>query len=98
MEDAFANESRVEGAAQALDLFKPAFARWKELLAELNDSESESAIIRAGALERFHEGHVLTRVVYKAAYACGVMKRHYEEEQIIRTLLSQQRWRKGRRG
>ncbi|KAG8895836.1 hypothetical protein FRC01_012177, partial [Tulasnella sp. 417] len=98
MEDAFANESRVEGAAQVLDLFKPAFARWKELLAELNDSESESAVLRAGALERFHEGHVLTRVVYKAAFACGVLKRHYEEEQVIRTLLSQRRWRKGRRG
>ncbi|KIO34751.1 hypothetical protein M407DRAFT_16703 [Tulasnella calospora MUT 4182] len=98
MEDAFAAESRVEGAAQVLDLFKPAFARWKELLAELSDSESESAVLRAGALERFHEGHVLTRVVYKAAYACGVLKRHYEEEQIIRTLLSQRRWRKGRRG
>lgn len=98
MEDAFANEARIEGAAQVLDLFKPAFARWKELLSELDDAESESAVIRAGALERFHEGHVLTRVVYKAAFACGVLKRHYEEEQVIRTLLSQRRWRKGRRG
>ncbi|KAG8986284.1 hypothetical protein FRB90_004105, partial [Tulasnella sp. 427] len=98
MEDAFANEARIEGAAQVLDLFKPAFTRWKVLLEELNDSESESAVLRAGALERFHEGHVLTRVVYKAAFACGVLKRHYEEEQIVRTLLSQRRWRKGRRG
>lgn len=88
----------MEGAARALDLFKVAYARWKELLEELVEGESESAAPRAGPLERFHEGHVLTRIVYKGAYACGVLKRHHEEEQILKSLLSQTRWRKGRRG
>ena len=100
IEDALANESRFEGAQEALILFKPAHRRWSELLDELEhpDDNSDLATARPGALERFHEGHVLTRVVYKGAFACGITKRYYEEEQILRSLLSQDRWRKGRRG
>ena len=96
--DALVDEGRVEGAALALSLFKPAFTRWSKLLEELDAGTVPASDLRAGPLERFQEGHVLTRIIYKGAYACGILKRHHEEEQILRSLLSQRRWKQGRRG
>lgn len=43
-------------------------------------------------------GHVLTRLVYKAAYCFGLLKDFSMELKIRTALLRQTRWRRGRRG
>lgn len=90
--------SRQEGAWRAVKIVREAIERWEHLLDELNKDATQRKGDREGALERFEEGHVLTRVVYKGAYAYGVVKHHKDEEQILRSLLFQDKWRKGRRG
>jgi Fanconi-associated nuclease 1 len=44
------------------------------------------------------EGHVLTRIVYKGAYALGVLHDYNEECDVLRALLAQKVWRRGKRG
>ncbi|KAG8908522.1 hypothetical protein FRB99_005882 [Tulasnella sp. 403] len=97
MDDALTSPSRVDGAMKAVQLHKPAFHRWSYLIKELIEGRLPPQNT-VGALERFHEGHVLTRIVYKGAYALGVLKRYDEELELLMTLLGQKRWRKGRRG
>ncbi len=43
-------------------------------------------------------GHVLTRIVQKGAEALGVLKEWDRELEVLEALLSQRRWRRGRRG
>lgn len=43
-------------------------------------------------------GHVLTRIVYKGAYALGVLHDYDEECTVLRALLAQKVWRRGKRG
>jgi fanconi-associated nuclease 1 len=92
MDDAFNELGRVEGAQRGAALFRPAHARWQKLL------EEESTASRPGALSRFDEGHVLTRIVYKGAECFSVLKELNEEMVILKELLGQKKWRTGRRG
>nr|ODN96652.1 hypothetical protein L204_03361 [Cryptococcus depauperatus CBS 7855] len=48
--------------------------------------------------DRFEIGHVLTRIVYKGAEALGVLHEYDMECTVLRALLKQKRWRKGKRG
>ena len=93
MDDALAQLGRVEGAQRAIALFRPAYAQWERLLAtsDLNNP-------RHGALSRFDEGHVLTRVVYKGAECYAINREPEEEKRLLRQLLMQTKWRTGRRG
>jgi len=43
-------------------------------------------------------GHVLTRIVQKGADALGTLKDYDRELEVLEALLSQRRWRRGRRG
>lgn len=98
IDDALAQPSRQEGAWRAVAIVRDVIPRWEELLDELNNKDPAQKSDREEALERFEEGHVLTRAVYKGAFAYGVVKQHRDEEQILRSLLFQDKWRKGRRG
>ncbi|KAG9013848.1 hypothetical protein FRB94_004227 [Tulasnella sp. JGI-2019a] len=99
IDDALAGPSRVEGAWKAILILRDAIVRWEELLDEVVDAPTpDSMKPRVGTLERFEEGHVLTRVVYKGAAAYGIVKQWPQEEVILRSLLYQDKWRKGRRG
>lgn len=43
-------------------------------------------------------GHVLTRIVYKGAYGLGVLHDYEDECMVLRALLGQKVWRRGKRG
>ncbi|KAG8887334.1 hypothetical protein FRB98_000203 [Tulasnella sp. 332] len=98
VDDALAGPSRKEGAWKAIVVLRKAIIRWEELLDEVVDRPQIDESPRVGALERFEEGHVLTRVVYKGASAYGTVKQYLQEEAVLRSLLYQNKWRRGRRG
>lgn len=52
---------------------------------------------KIGELTRDAIGHVLTRVVCKGAHALGILKERAYELVVLNALLSQTRWRRGRR-
>ncbi|KAH7909857.1 VRR-NUC domain-containing protein, partial [Hygrophoropsis aurantiaca] len=84
---------RIRAARLVLEIFEIAYPQWKDLV-QLKGEEDEKRF----GLERFDCGHVLTRVVCKGAYALGVLHEYAREVEILETLLSQTRWRRGRRG
>ncbi|KAF8310540.1 hypothetical protein DL93DRAFT_1584990 [Clavulina sp. PMI_390] len=88
---------RSERGEKAYQLFESIYGRWQSLVAELKDNGEEGAYARPG-LERFEEGHVLTRIVCKGADALATLHRYDDEVKLLRELLSQKRWRKGKRG
>jgi Fanconi-associated nuclease 1 len=49
-------------------------------------------------LNPFHLGHILTRVVSKGATALGILHEYDMECQVLRSLLDQRVWRRGKRG
>lgn len=99
VDDALASPSRKEGAWKAIVVLRAVIVRWEELLDKVVDGPTANDLdARVGALERFEEGHVLTRVVYKGASAYGIVKQYPQEEAVLRSLLYQNKWRKGRRG
>lgn len=51
-----------------------------------------------GLSDEGKSGHVLTRIVCKGTDALAILHRYEEEVTLLRELLSQKRWRKGKRG
>ncbi|KAF7986651.1 hypothetical protein HWV62_26482 [Athelia sp. TMB] len=96
-EDAFEVASpdspRCQNAKAALEIFYQVYPQWQALVEVRGEEEG-----RPAGLERFHAGHVLTRIVCKGAAGLGVLSKHEEERKVYEALLSQKRWRKGRRG
>lgn len=43
-------------------------------------------------------GHVFTRIMYKSAYCLGVLHDFDKECEVLRELLGQRIWRRGKRG
>ena len=80
-------------ARRVLRIFERVFPRWKELLM-LNNGREE----RPHGLERFEEGWILTRIVYKGARAYGHIKEFHNEIDVLKALLEQKLWRRGKRG
>ncbi|KAJ3553515.1 hypothetical protein NM688_g3569 [Phlebia brevispora] len=91
------NESPRERAArEVVGIFRRIYKQWQDLLLDnTSDSKQED---RGLCLDRFHCGHVLTRIVSKGAYALGVLKEYKIELEVLEALLRQQRWRRARRG
>ncbi|KAI9460027.1 VRR-NUC domain-containing protein [Russula earlei] len=89
--DVVEESQRARDARAVLAIFELAYAEWKEL----GEGHCDP---RPGGLERFDRGHVLTRIVQKGAEALGILKYHGRELEVLETLLSQRRWRRGRRG
>lgn len=83
----------VLNARRVVEIFESVYPRWQQLVAEKGTLEG-----RARGLERFDEGYILTRVVYKGAAALGVLKEYDREILILEELLAQTRWRRGKRG
>ena len=59
-----------------------------------NDTYDLSAYNRM----RFHPGWPLTRVIYKGVYVLGRLHKHDQEAEVLRSLLGQRVFRRGRRG
>ncbi|EJU00598.1 hypothetical protein DACRYDRAFT_108664 [Dacryopinax primogenitus] len=88
------NLERLEIARGVKALALSVYSQWEGLVAEVG---SESMAQR-DSLRRFDPGHILTRIVGKLAEAYGQLREYEDEMRILRALLSQQRWRQGKRG
>ncbi|KAI0748550.1 VRR-NUC domain-containing protein [Daedaleopsis nitida] len=84
---------RVKNARQVVEILDEVFPIWSDLVA----AKVEIDPPRKG-LERFDCGHIWTRVVCKGAYALGILKQYEREVTVLKALLAQTRWRRGRRG
>ncbi|KAF8337884.1 VRR-NUC domain-containing protein [Cantharellus anzutake] len=86
-------EKPVTRVLQAKALYDSLHGKWQQLCKDQNESAQGPF-----ALERFEEGHVLTRIMYKGADALAKLHMYAEEAALLTELLSQKRWRRGKRG
>ncbi|KAI9571252.1 VRR-NUC domain-containing protein [Boletus coccyginus] len=93
MPDVKPDNIRVRGARMVKDIFERLYPRWQDVVKTKGEENS-----RAGGLERFHYGHVLTRIVCKCCTALGILGEHERELEVLEALLTQRRWRRGQRG
>ncbi|KAF8559868.1 hypothetical protein OG21DRAFT_1431070 [Imleria badia] len=84
---------RIRGARMVKDIFERIYPRWQDLVKTKGEEDG-----RAGGLERFHYGHVLTRIICKCRDALGILREHAREFEVLEGLLAQKRWRRGQRG
>jgi Fanconi-associated nuclease 1 len=90
---------RVEGAKVVKRIWEGVWPIWK-LMVEGEGAGAVDAKEEQGGLvgDRFKTGHVLTRIVYKGATALGILHEYDQECMVLRALLGQRRWRRGKRG
>ncbi|KAL2756801.1 hypothetical protein ACRALDRAFT_1075618 [Sodiomyces alcalophilus JCM 7366] len=87
------------GFLRVLDIYKEIYPRWKTVLAEEQVKEEKSYEFGEGAyLRRFTPAHPYTRIIHKAAYSLGRLKRHAEEHSLLTELLDQRLFHPARRG
>ncbi|TFK54629.1 hypothetical protein OE88DRAFT_1653035 [Heliocybe sulcata] len=84
---------RMQAAREMKAILEDVHPRWKMLVAAKSEEEE-----RAGGLERFDCGHILTRIIYKGAQALGLLHEYEAELGVLEELLAQRRWRRGKRG
>ncbi|KAG8694499.1 hypothetical protein FRC09_009804, partial [Ceratobasidium sp. 395] len=84
---------RLQAAREVIKRWKLIWDRWNTLVAYFQDKPPCDR-----GLERFEDGHILTRVVYKAAHCFGLLKEYGMELKLRTALLRQTRWRRGKRG
>ncbi|KAH8117012.1 VRR-NUC domain-containing protein [Phellopilus nigrolimitatus] len=83
----------IANARYIVSVFERVYPRWQELVEQRGELDA-----RPHGLERFDEGYILTRIVYKGATAYGKLKNFDRELELLRELLAQRRWRRGKRG
>ncbi|OXG11528.1 fanconi-associated nuclease 1 [Cryptococcus neoformans Tu259-1] len=91
--------NRKEGAKVVRKIWEGTWDVWKEMVdgdkgKEVDVSKEEGGLVG----DRFQIGHVLTRIVYKGAEALGILHEYDNECMVLRALLAQRRWRRGKRG
>lgn len=91
--------NRKEGAKIVRKIWEGTWDVWKEMVdgdkgKEVDVSKEEGGLVG----DRFQTGHVLTRIVYKGAEALGILHEYDNECMVLRALLAQRRWRRGKRG
>ncbi|THH16142.1 hypothetical protein EW146_g4437 [Bondarzewia mesenterica] len=69
------------------------YSEWQTLIAVKGEEGA-----RSNGRDRFHHGYILTRLVAKGFEALHVLKEYERELEVLQALLSQRRWRRGRRG
>ncbi|KAI0086435.1 VRR-NUC domain-containing protein [Irpex rosettiformis] len=84
---------RTRDAREVKAIFEKVYPLWCEAVVVKGNEDPQGK-----GLERFHYGHVLTRIVCKGADALGILKEHEHELEILEELLAQRRWRRARRG
>ncbi|MCO5585352.1 hypothetical protein L7F22_039285 [Adiantum nelumboides] len=87
-----------DAIAKAMDAFELVYERWKEAVCEGEALAKNSYDLGAYNRMRFHPGWPLTRVVYKGVYVLGRSHKHEREAEVLRALLGQRVFRRGRRG
>lgn len=89
---------RLEGAKRTRRIWEGIYAKWHE---EVEAAEAKAGVKQTGSrhvLDRFALGHILTRLVSKGATALGILHEYDLEIQVLRALLAQRVWRRGKRG
>lgn len=104
----FTKEGREEDMREALAIFEDLYPKWKEMvrLAKLKDEEEEKERKAKGIADdkltyyrkRFLAGWPLTRVVYKGATILAKLHEYDREVEVMKTLLEQSCFRRGKRG
>ncbi|KAG8722482.1 hypothetical protein FRC08_001537 [Ceratobasidium sp. 394] len=84
---------RLKAAQEVIERWKLIWDRWNSLVIYFKDKPPCDR-----GLERFEDGHILTRVVYKAAHCFGLLKDYDMELKLRAALIRQTRWRRGKRG
>ncbi|KAG8733061.1 hypothetical protein FRC11_008942 [Ceratobasidium sp. 423] len=84
---------RQKACQDVVNIWETHWDRWNLLVAYLKDKSH-----RERGLERFEEGYLLTRLVYKAAECFGTLEKFDMEAKLLAALLRQTRWRRSKRG
>ncbi|WVQ76980.1 hypothetical protein IAR50_006659 [Cryptococcus sp. DSM 104548] len=92
--------SRKEGAAIVKRIWEGVWEVWKKMVASEESVTGDGGEGQKRNLvgDRFQTGHVLTRIVYKGAEALGVLHEYDSECMVLKALIAQRRWRRGKRG
>jgi Fanconi-associated nuclease 1 len=91
-------ENNPASIAKALAAFQAVYGDWKIAVREAQTIAPDVTDLGAYNRMRFHPGWPLTRVVYKGVFVLGKLHRHEEEAEVLRSLLDQKVFRRGRRG
>ncbi|KAI1431651.1 VRR-NUC domain-containing protein [Xylaria sp. CBS 124048] len=87
------------GFQKVIDTFETLYPRWKNIVQEERKKEERVYESGEGAyLRRLSPGYAYTRIAHKAAYACGRLKYHQREHEILTELLGQRLFHIARRG
>jgi Fanconi-associated nuclease 1 len=87
---------RVECARVVRKVWQEVWPIWKTMVA--HEHEHGVPVPPSHGGDRFRREHVLTRVVHKGAEALGILHEYDLECAVLRALLAQRRWRRGKRG
>lgn len=87
-----------EAIAKAMSTFEAVYEDWKRAVREGESIAKDVHDLSAYNRMRFHPGWPLTRVVYKGVYVLGRLHKHEREAEVLRSLLAQRVFRRGRRG
>ncbi|EHK15740.1 uncharacterized protein TRIVIDRAFT_56224 [Trichoderma virens Gv29-8] len=88
-----------KGSQKILDIFEWAYPRWKVLVEEETEKERRIYEMGEGAyLRRFNPAHSYTRIIVKAAFVFGRLKRYVKEHELLTELLDQRLFHLSRRG
>ncbi|PWN41753.1 hypothetical protein IE81DRAFT_303249 [Ceraceosorus guamensis] len=87
-----------EAFAKGLNIFESVWQEWKECVEDAQRQNPDGVDRMTYHKMRFHPGWPLTRIVYKGAHLLGRFKLYEREEEVLRALLAQRAFRRGRRG
>ncbi|BFZ62220.1 hypothetical protein YB2330_003305 [Saitoella coloradoensis] len=93
-----------EGLRRVLAIFESIWDKWKDLVSRETEIEANLDALSAEEqraayyLRRFTAGWVLTRLVWKGAYALSRFHEYQREHAVISALLGQRLYRRGKRG
>ncbi|KKP04686.1 hypothetical protein THAR02_03229 [Trichoderma harzianum] len=88
-----------KGSQKILDIFERVYPRWKVLVEEETEKECHVYEMGEGAyLRRFNPAHSYTRIIVKAAFVLGKLKRYAREHELLTELLEQRLFHLSRRG
>lgn len=104
--------SRFRNARLVKGIFENIYPYWQALLNTKPEEQRSYGLERfeSGMLDNFpfrqypltvqfvHKGHVLTRIVCKGSYVLGILGEYQRELDVLDSLISQNRWRRGWRG
>ncbi|KAK0570041.1 hypothetical protein OC861_000348 [Tilletia horrida] len=87
-----------EACREGIRLLEEVLGQWKAAVAECQEEDSVSGDRLTYYRMRFHPGWPLTRILHKACYCFGRFKQYEREEEILKLLLDQKVFCRGRRG